>query len=113
MSGENLDAALQPIAEALILIMVLIAVAAISFLVINKVAQRRRDRAHQKLSGSRRTKHTQVDLLGGAKTSSSRDAGAVSGSRVNASGAARSAIDIPPQDTRVPEAERGDKQVGS
>ncbi len=68
MGGENLDAILEPVAEVLILILVLIAAAAVSIFIINKVAGRRRDRAHQKISASRRTKHTQVDLLGGAKT---------------------------------------------
>lgn len=64
MRAENLDEQLEPVAHALILIIVLIAVAAISFFVINKAAQRRKERAHHKLSGSRRTKHTQVDLFG-------------------------------------------------
>ena len=66
MGGENLDAQLEPIAQALILIIVLIAVASLSFLIINKVARRRREQSHNKLSASRRTKHTQVDLLGGS-----------------------------------------------
>ena len=67
MRTENLDEQLEPFAQALILIIVLIAVAAISFFVINKAAQRSKERAHHKLSGSRRTKHTQVDLFGGSK----------------------------------------------
>ena len=66
MGGENLDAQLEPIAQVLILIIVLIAVATLSFVIINKVARRRREQSHNKLSASRRTKHTQVDLLGGA-----------------------------------------------
>jgi Flp pilus assembly protein TadB len=66
MGGENLDAVLEPIAQVLILLIVLIAVAALSFLIINKVARQRREQSHNKLSASRRTKHTQVDLLGGA-----------------------------------------------
>ena len=66
MGGENLDAQLEPIAQVLILIIVLIAVATLSFLIINKVARRRRENSHNKLSASRRTKHTQVDLLGGS-----------------------------------------------
>lgn len=64
MGGETLDARLEPIAQALILIIILIAVAAVSFLIINKMAIRRRERTHGKLSASRRTKHTQVNLLG-------------------------------------------------
>lgn len=66
MGAENLDALLEPIAQVLILIIVLIAVATLSFLIINKVARRRREQSHNKLSASRRTKHTQVDLLGGS-----------------------------------------------
>ena len=67
MRAENLDEQLEPIAHALILIIVLLTVAAISFFVINKAAQRSKERAHHKLSGSRRTKHTQVDLFGGSR----------------------------------------------
>jgi flagellar biosynthesis/type III secretory pathway M-ring protein FliF/YscJ len=66
MGGDNLDAQLEPIAQVLILIILLIAVATISFLIINKVARRRREQSHNKLSASKRTKHTQVDLLGGS-----------------------------------------------
>ena len=66
MGGENLDAQLEPIAQVLILIILLIAVATLSFLIINKVARRRLEQSHNKLSASRRTKHTQVDLLGGS-----------------------------------------------
>jgi len=66
MGGENLDAQLEPIAQILILIIVLFAVATLSFLIINKVARRRREQSHNKLSASRRTKHTQVDLLSGS-----------------------------------------------
>lgn len=66
MRADNLDEQLEPVAQALILIIVLVAVAAISFFVINKAAQRSKERAHHKLSGSKRTKHTQVDLFGGA-----------------------------------------------
>ena len=66
MGGENLDAQLEPIAQFLILIIILMAVATLSFLIINKVARRRREQSHNKLSASRRTKHTQVDLLGGS-----------------------------------------------
>ena len=72
MGGENLDAILEPVAEILILILVLIAVAAVSIFFINKFAARRRDRAHQKLSASKRTKHTQVDLLGGSGAARNR-----------------------------------------
>lgn len=69
MGGEGLDAQLEPIAQALILIIVLIAVAAISFFIINKVALRRKEKAHNKLSTSRRSKHTWVDLSGGSGAS--------------------------------------------
>ncbi len=39
--GENLDAQLEPIAQLLILIIILIGVATLAFLIINKVARRR------------------------------------------------------------------------
>lgn len=66
MGSEKLDAALQPIAEALLLLLILIAVAAISFLIINKVALKRKEKAHNKLSASKRKAHTWVDLSGGS-----------------------------------------------
>lgn len=73
MGGEGLDARLEPIAQALILVILLIGVAAISFFIINKVAIRRKEKAHNKLSASRRSKHTWVDLSGGSGTSESRE----------------------------------------
>jgi hypothetical protein len=71
MGGEGLDAQLEPIAQALILIIVLIGIAAISFFIINKVALRRKEKAHNKLSTSRRSKHAWVDLSGGSGASES------------------------------------------
>jgi FtsZ-interacting cell division protein ZipA len=64
MGGENLDAQLEPIAQALILILILIGIASITFFIINKVAIRRKEKAHNKLSASRRSQHTWVDLSG-------------------------------------------------
>ncbi|MDP8913952.1 MAG: hypothetical protein M3N39_10310 [Pseudomonadota bacterium] len=69
MGGENLDAQLEPIAQALILILVLIGIASIAFFIINKIAVRRKERAHNKLSTSRRSKHTWVDLSAGREGS--------------------------------------------
>lgn len=62
MDGESLDAGLEPVAQALILIIALIAVAFLAFFIINKIAIRRKERVHNKLSTSRRSKHTWVDL---------------------------------------------------
>lgn len=66
MSGEGLDAQLQPIAQALILIIVLIGIASVAFFIINKVAIRRKEKAHNKLSTSRRSKHGWLDLSEGS-----------------------------------------------
>ena len=65
MGGESLDAGLEPIAQVLILLIVLIAFASIAFFITNKIAVRRKERAHDKLSTSRRSKHTWVDLSAG------------------------------------------------
>ncbi len=62
MAGDNLDARLEPVAQAFILLLVLVAVASVAFFIINKVALRRKERAHNKLSTSRRSKHTWVDI---------------------------------------------------
>ena len=64
MGGESLDARLEPIAEILILLLVLLAVASLAFFFINKAAARRREKAHRKLSTSRRSKDSWVDLSG-------------------------------------------------
>jgi hypothetical protein len=73
MGGENLDAGLEPIAQVLILIIVLIAVASIAFFIINKIAVSRKERVHNKLSTSRRSKHTWVDLSAGRDGSGVRN----------------------------------------
>jgi hypothetical protein len=65
MGDANLGEILEPLLPILILIAVLLTVGTVSFFVISKFSQMRRDRAHIKISGSRRTKHTQVDLFGG------------------------------------------------
>jgi flagellar biosynthesis/type III secretory pathway M-ring protein FliF/YscJ len=69
VGGENLDAGLEPIAQVLILLIVLIAVASVAFFIVNKIAIRRKERAHNKLSTSRRSKHTWVDLSAGREKS--------------------------------------------
>ena len=71
MGGEGLDAQLEPLAQALLLLIVLIGVAAISFFIINKLAIRRKEQAHNKLSTSRRSKHSWVDLSGRSEASQS------------------------------------------
>ena len=71
MGGEGLDAQLEPVAQALILIIILIGIAAVSFFIINKVALRRKEKAHNKLSASRRSKNAWVDLSGGSEASES------------------------------------------
>jgi hypothetical protein len=75
MGDAKLDEILEPLLQILILIAVLVTVATISFFVISKFSQSRRDRAHIKISGSRRTKHTQVDLLGGSKVNGGNGSG--------------------------------------
>ncbi len=71
--AENLDSQLEPIAEALILIIFLIAIAAVAFFLINKIALRRKQQAHNKLSTSRRSKHNWVDLSAGREGSREGD----------------------------------------
>ena len=73
--GDRLDAAMEPIAQAIIVLLVLLAIASVSFFIINKAAVRRRERAHDKLSGSRRAKDTWVDLSGGAIGSETKRTG--------------------------------------
>lgn len=63
MGGDRLDAQLEPIAEFLLIIIVLLVVASVTAYILSKVVQRRRERAHGKLSGSRRTKHSKIDLF--------------------------------------------------
>ncbi len=63
MGGDSLDARLQPIAQFLLITILLMAVAAITAYVLSKYVQRKRERAHGKLSASRRGKHTKIDLL--------------------------------------------------
>ena len=75
MGDARLDEILEPLLQILILVAVLVTVATISFFAISKFSQSRRDRAHTKISGSRRTKHTQVDLLGGSKGSGGNGGG--------------------------------------
>lgn len=67
MGGDGLDAQLEPVAQALIIIIVLIGVSSNMFFIINKLAIRRKEKAHNKLSTSRRPEHTWVDLSGGGQ----------------------------------------------
>lgn len=73
MGAEGLDAQLQPLAQALILIIVLIAIASAAFFIMNKIAVRRKEKAHNKLSTSRRSKHAWVDLSGSSGASETNE----------------------------------------
>ncbi len=63
MGGDTLDARLAPFAELLLILIVMIMVAAAASYVLMKIAQRRKEKAHNKLSASRRTKDSAIDLL--------------------------------------------------
>ncbi len=63
MGGDRLDAQLEPIAEFLLIFIVLLVVAAVTSFLLSKAVQRRKQRAHNKLSGSRRTHHSKIDLF--------------------------------------------------
>ena len=69
MGAEGLDAQLQPLAQALILILLLIGISAVAFFIINKIAIRRKEKAHNKLSTSRRSRNAWVDLSGSSGAS--------------------------------------------
>ena len=66
VGADRLDAQIEPIAQFLLLIILLTVVAAIVFFITNQVAKRRRERLHGRLSASRRTKHSKIDLFSGA-----------------------------------------------
>ncbi len=63
MGGDNLDARLEPVAELLLIVIVMIMVAAVASYVLMKIAQRRKEKAHNKLSASRRAKDSAINLL--------------------------------------------------
>jgi hypothetical protein len=63
MGGDRLDQQLGPIAEFLLIIIALLFVAAVTAYFLTKAVQRRKERAHGKLSGSRRTGHSKIDLF--------------------------------------------------
>ena len=63
MGGDNLDARLAPIAEILLILIVMIMAAGAASYVLMKIAQRRKEKAHNKLSASRRTKDSAINLL--------------------------------------------------
>ena len=64
MGGESLDAQLEPIAQFLLVVIVMMVVAAVSSYAIMKITQRRKEKAHNKLSSSRRGKDTGINLFG-------------------------------------------------
>jgi hypothetical protein len=63
MGADRLDAQLEPLAQFILILIVLLVVAAATTYILTKAVHRRRDRLHGKLSGSRRTKHSKIDLL--------------------------------------------------
>jgi hypothetical protein len=63
MGADRLDSQLAPIAEFLLIIIALLVVASVTAYFLSKAVQRRKERAHGKLSGSRRTKHSKIDLF--------------------------------------------------
>jgi hypothetical protein len=71
VGGDRLDQQLGPVAEFLLIIMALLFVAAVTAYFLSKAVQRRKERAHGKLSGSRRTKHSKIDLF--AKSEETND----------------------------------------
>jgi hypothetical protein len=64
LGAERLDAVLEPIAEVLLLLMLLIAVATLTSIILSKLAARRRERLHNQLSASKRLEQTGIDLFG-------------------------------------------------
>jgi|GEM_PF-4943216 len=75
MGGDGLDQQLGPVAEFLLIIIALLFVAAVTAYFLTKAVQRRKERAHGKLSGSRRTGHSKIFLFGGRKKRVARPAG--------------------------------------
>jgi hypothetical protein len=63
VGGDRLDQQLGPVAEFLLIVIALLFVAAVTAYFLSKAVQRRKERAHGKLSGSRRTNHSKIDLL--------------------------------------------------
>ena len=63
MGITGLDPRLEPVVEALVLLVVLLAVGILAAWMLNIMARRRRARRHEKLSGSRRMKQTSIDLF--------------------------------------------------
>ncbi len=63
MGGDNLDTRLAPFAEFVLAIIVMMMVAAVASYVLMKIAQRRKEKAHNKLSASRRSKDSAINLL--------------------------------------------------
>jgi hypothetical protein len=64
MGPDSLDARLQPLAEFLLLLLLLIGIATVASIILSKMAARRRERAHNRVSASKRLGHTSIDLFG-------------------------------------------------
>ena len=63
MGGDRLDAQLEPLAQFLLILITLLVVASITAYILSKLVQRRKQSAHNKLSNSRRTKESGINLL--------------------------------------------------
>ncbi len=94
MGGDRLDAQLAPIAEFLLIFILLLVVAAVTSFLLSRAVQRRRDRAHNKLSGSRRTQHSKIDLFAKVEPSGGRSGDHNHRRRSGSSSYGQGAIDI-------------------
>ncbi len=94
MGGDRLDAQLAPVAEFLLIFILLLVVAAVTSFLLSRAVQRRRDRAHNKLSGSRRTQHSKIDLFAKVEPSGGRLGGQNDRRRRGSSSSGQGTIDI-------------------
>lgn len=65
MNQDKLDKALEPLAIYLLSGALVIALAAVGAILVTSYIRRRKQRAHEKVSRSRRSKDTAYDLFGG------------------------------------------------
>ena len=71
MGGEGLDARVEPFAEFLLVVILMMMVAGAASFVLMKIAQRRKEKAHNKLSASRRAEDSAINLF--AKQGDNKD----------------------------------------
>ena len=83
MGGDSLDAQLEPIAQFLLVVIALIIVASLTSYILFKVVQRRKDKAHNKLSASRRDKDSGINLFEAPQRTRRRSSGSKSRSSLN------------------------------